>query len=272
MVADAGIDWEDAFSNGAYIPDGAEYPARWAAAAAAFRAGVCGAEDLAYGDLPRERFDLFLPEGAPRGLVVFIHGGYWHTFDKSSWSHLAAGPLARGWAVAMPGYTLAPEARIGAMTRQIGAAVAAAGAQVAGPIRLTGHSAGGHLASRMVCAEGPLAEDIAARVERVVSISGLHDLRPLLLHSMAGVLGLDSTEAVAESPALQAPRPGVDVTAWVGAAERPEFLRQSALLADIWSRKGVAARLVADPGRHHFNVIEGLEEAGHPLTLAVAGG
>ena len=77
--------------------------------------------------------------------MVFVHGGYWRAFDRGLWSHLAAGPLARGWAVAMPGYVLAPEARIAAITAMIADAVAAAAAEVDGPMRLAGHSAGGHL-------------------------------------------------------------------------------------------------------------------------------
>jgi arylformamidase len=34
-------------------------------------------------------YDLFLPEGTPAGLAVFVHGGYWKAFDRSVWSHLA---------------------------------------------------------------------------------------------------------------------------------------------------------------------------------------
>ena len=44
----------------------------------------------------------------------------------------------------MPGYVLAPEVRIAAITAMVADAVAAAAAEVAGPIRLAGHSAGGH--------------------------------------------------------------------------------------------------------------------------------
>ena len=47
---------------------------------------------------------------------MFVHGGYWLRFDRDMWSHLAAGAVARGWACAIPSYTLAPEARISAMT------------------------------------------------------------------------------------------------------------------------------------------------------------
>lgn len=262
----SGIDWEDAFVNGDYIPDGAAYPARWAEAAEAFRAGARMEADIAYGDHPRQALDLFWPDGTPRGLVVIVHGGYWLKFDKSLWSDLAKGALAQGWAVTMPSYRLAPEARISQISEDVAAAIAAAAARVGGPIRLTGHSAGGHLVSRMATQGSPLPKEVAARVERAVSISGLHDLRPLRLNSMNEGLRLDAEEALAESPALARPRPRVAVTAWVGAKERPEFLRQAALLAEAWDTP-----LVADPGRHHFDVIDGLKHPDHPLCQAVAG-
>ena len=255
-------DWDDAYSNSAYIPGGDAYPAQWAERAAAFRAEIAGAGraelDLPYGDGERERYDLFRPEGVARGTVVFVHGGYWMAFDKGRWSHLAAGPLARGWAVAMPSYTLCPENRIADITRQVARAVEAIANAEAGPLRLTGHSAGGHLVSRLACADAPLSEEVRARVEHVVSISGLHDLRPLLNTDMNATLRLDETEAAAESPALLRPRPGTGITCWVGADERPEFVRQSELLANVWLGLGAATALRLAEGRHHFDVIDDL--------------
>ncbi len=41
----------------------------------------------------------------------YTPGGYWLSLDQRLWSHLAAGPLAYGRAVAMPGYPLCPEFR-----------------------------------------------------------------------------------------------------------------------------------------------------------------
>jgi arylformamidase len=77
---------------------------------------------------------------------------------------------------------------------------------------------------------------------------------------------MDDAEAVRESPALSIPVPGARVTCWVGADERPEFIRQNALLANIW--QGLGARLSehrAD-GRHHFDVIEDLADSASPLV------
>jgi arylformamidase len=183
--------------------------ATWAPAAEAFRAGLGQRArlDVAYGPAPRNRLDLFLPEEAPRGLAVFVHGGYWMAFDKSAWSHLAAGALAAGWAVALPSYTLAPEARLAGITQEIAAAIAHAATLVPGPIRLAGHSAGGHLVSRMACDGAPLDAAVRARLAHVLSISGVHDLRPLRATQMNGTLRIDAAEARAESPALLDPVP-----------------------------------------------------------------
>lgn len=266
-------DWDDAYANRAHIPGADAIIATWAPSAEAFRQslGSRARLDLAYGPAPRNRLDLFLPEGAPKGLAVFVHGGYWMAFDKSVWSHLAAGALAAGWAVALPSYTLAPEARIAAITREIAAAIGHAARLVAGPIRLAGHSAGGHLVTRMACADAPLDPAVRARLAHVLSISGLHDLRPLRATAMNGTLGLDAAEARAESAALLDPAPGTRLTAWVGAAERPEFLRQTDLLASAWALPGIATRAHHDPLRHHFDVIAGLADRLHPLTRAFTG-
>ncbi len=264
-------DLDDAYANAEHIPGSADYPPRWAAAAEAFRAEMKQAGrarlDIAYGDHSRCRMDLFLPEGTPEGLVVFVHGGYWKAFDKSSWSHLAAGALARGQAVALPSYPLAPEARISEITRHVARAIDHAAGLVAGPIRLTGHSAGGHLVTRMLCADIAAWTGFTGRIRRVVSISGLHDLRPLLCTSMNATLQLDADEAARESAVLHADHLPVPVIAWVGADERPAFIDQARWLARAWPK----ASAEIEPGRHHFDVIDGLAAADSALMDAVMG-
>ncbi|MEZ5478452.1 MAG: alpha/beta hydrolase [Thiolinea sp.] len=148
-------DWDDAYANAPYIPQAERYRPAWAEQAAQFRAEHRHDADLSYGNGEREKLDLFHPATEAQGLLVFVHGGYWLAFDKSGWSHLAAGALQRGWAVALPSYPLAPEARIADMTACIGRAINFAASRVAGPLCLAGHSAGGHLVSRMVCRLAP---------------------------------------------------------------------------------------------------------------------
>jgi acetyl esterase/lipase len=262
------MDMDRAYANGAFIPGGDAWPARWAAEALAFRSGMGqrAALGLAYGPKQRQRYDLFRPPGAARGTIVFVHGGYWMAFDCSLWSHLAAGALARGWAVAMPSYTLAPEARISAMTAEIAAALGAVAAQTAGPVVVTGHSAGGHLAARMAC-EGVLDAALAARVVRSVPVSPLADLAPLRATGMAGTLQLTDAEVAAESPAFLARRPGCGVTVWVGGQERPAFLWQARLLSESWDCPWHVA-----PGRHHFDVIDDLADPDSLLVETLLGG
>lgn len=269
-MQEAITDWDDAYSNGGHIAGAADYPPRWAAQAAAFREQVSAAGraelDLPYGDAAREVMDLFHPEGQSRGLVVFVHGGYWRAFDKNTWSHLAAGAMAHGWSVGIPSYTLCPHIRISAITRQVGAAITRLASRVAGPIRLTGHSAGGHLVSRMCCADAPLADEVRARIAHVVSISGLHDMRPLLKTAMNDDFRMDEAEAVAESAALLTPWHGVSITCWAGGDERPEFIRQNALLANVWRGLGVRTNAVVRAHRHHFTVIDDLADSSSRLV------
>ncbi len=266
-------DWDDAYANGAYIEGADDFPSRWARAALEFRQTMGTRQladiDVAYGESARQTLDLFRPEDQPRGLVVFIHGGYWRAFDKSVWSHLANGAMQRGWAVALPSYDLAPTVSISEISRQMGSAISKAAAMIDGPVRLTGHSAGGHLVTRMICRDSPLAPDIRARVERVVSISGLHDLRPLLKTQMNDDFRMDAAEAEAESAALNQPIENVELVCWVGADERPEYIRQSELLANIWTGFGVKTSVHLAPGQHHFNVIDGLADPQSPLTRAL---
>ncbi|MEJ6782859.1 alpha/beta hydrolase [Aminobacter sp. Piv2-1] len=266
-------DWDNAYTNGANIAGGDRWPAAWVEPAKGFRdrlAAVSRAQlDVAYGERPRNRLDLFLPADKARGLVVFVHGGYWMALDKSYWSHLAKGSVDSGYAVAMPSYTLCPEARIGDIVREVGAAIAKAATLVDGPIMLTGHSAGGHLVSRMVASGSPLGSDVLSRIRHVVSLSGVHDLRPLMNTGMNKTLHIDEAEALAESPALLRPVAGTRITCWVGGGERAEFLRQNELLASIWTGLGATTSAVVEPDRHHFSVIDGLADARHPLTRAL---
>ncbi|MEH2625339.1 arylformamidase [Bradyrhizobium sp. AZCC 1719] len=263
-------DWNDAYANAPNIPGGERWPAAWVQPAQDYRDALQGSSratlDISYGERARNRFDLFKPEGRPKGLVVFVHGGFWKALDKSFWSHLARGSVESGYAMAMPSYTLCPAVRISEITREIAPAVERAAAMVEGPIFLAGHSAGGHLVTRMISVTSPLPDEVRARIGHTVSISGVHDLRPLMKAAMNTDLRIDEAEALVESPALLEPMPNARVTCWVGSAERPEFVRQNALLANIWTGLGAKTCVIEEPGRHHFDVIDGLADPCHQLT------
>jgi acetyl esterase/lipase len=256
-------DMDRAYANGAFIPGSEALPARWAAEAAAFRAGARGEFGLAYGAGGRQRYDLFLPAQQPLGLMVFIHGGYWLDFGRESWSHLARGALLRGWACAMPSYTLAPKARISRITAEVAAAVQMAATYVGGPVVVTGHSAGGHLAARMGCSDIKGLE----RISRVIPISPIAELSPLMQTAMQADLRLDAAECASESPARLSLRAGCAAHVWVGAQERPAFLWQARLLSEEW-----ACPWTPIPGRHHFDVVDDLADPHSALIEVCLGG
>ena len=251
------IDYDDAYANAAHIPNSEGFVETWAQEAEVFRAQAlalgCAEIDITYGSSVRQKFDLFAPKVASHGVLIFVHGGYWLKFDKSYWSHLAKGALQRDWHVALPSYDLCPEVRISDISRQIARAVQVIAYRCEGAIALAGHSAGGHLVSRM--GVGDLLPDaVRARIAHVMAISPVSDLRPLLHTAMNRSFQMDMVAAEAESPALMA-KPKGKVTVWVGADERPVFLDQARWLSQAWETP-----LVVDEDKHHFDVIEGLSD------------
>lgn len=246
------IDWDDAFDNSGYVPGADGILADWAVKAAAFRNSE-GCSEITYGRRAREVADVFEPKSPATGTVVIVHGGYWRMLDKSFVSHFSAGPLARGWRVIVPSYPLCPEVRITQIVQSLEHLVGS----IKGQITLIGHSAGGHLVTRLAGLPG---------VVRSVSVSGVYDLRPLLATRMNEVLKLTQGEALAQSPALLPPCE-TPMTFWVGTHERPEFLRQCRLAAEAWPK----ARSVFEPGLHHFNILESLCDPTGTLTREVCG-
>ena len=268
-------DPDDAYENRIHIPDADRHLAAWPKDAATFRRSFAGANlNLAYGSSKRTHYDLFTPKGgieAACGLAAFVHGGYWLALSKDDFSHMAAGLLARGWAVAILGYTLAPQARITQITQEISTAVEHLGKTGTGPLRLIGHSAGGHLVSRMMCDDINFGPVTTQRLDRVLSVSGLHDLRPLQRLAKNELWQLDYNESHAESSLLRTPRPGIDLVCVAGADERPEFIRQNAILPLAWQGLGANCHSQLLAGHNHFTVIETMTRSDSRLCDLVDG-
>ena len=266
------IDWDDAFDNSGYVPGADKLAEQWTSEAEIYRSARVVLQrarlDLPYGSGAREEFDLFLPDATPTGTLVFVHGGYWHMLDKSYWSHFANGCVSNGWAVVVPGYPLAPQVSITQITDSITRMVSHVAEITDGVIVLAGHSAGGHLVSRMICT-GVLPESVLVRIKRVVPVSGVYHLNPLLETKMNDKLRLTESEVMTESPVHLDPVRGIPVTVWVGDHERPEFLRQTRMIAECWAAKGVQVHSVYEPGFHHFDVIASLQDMHGTLTREI---
>jgi arylformamidase len=268
-----GLDWLDREYNArAAIADAAAIIGRWTDEAAAVRRRCAGLYDIAYGVQAAERLDFFPAASPGAPLFVFLHGGYWRSLDKSDFSWVAPPLVEAGISVAIPNYALAPSAGVETIVRQV--LEAHAWLYRNAPryefdrdrIVTGGHSAGGHLAAMMLCARWPQwSADLPERLVRAaLSISGLHDLRPVAAAPfLKSDLRLDEAAAWRLSPASMPPTPGTRLLAAVGALESGEFHRQADLLAAAWPAGAVTTLVV--PDRHHLSVLEALAERGHPL-------
>jgi arylformamidase len=253
-----------AYNNSAAVQNSAELNAAREAASAAFRAAHPGHLDLRYGPRERNTWDLFpaTDPGAP--CIVFIHGGYWQRNSKDQFANLIAGPYAHGWAAALPGYTLAPDASLTEITAEINAALdwlAAHGPAhgIAGPVVLSGWSAGGHLTA--MCLAHP-------RVSAGLAISGLFEMGPIRDTYLNDKLRLRDQELVALSP-LRLPVVHKPLAIAYGTAELPPLVSDSRDLHAYRAAAHAPGALIPVPRADHFTIVHELRDADGLLTRHV---
>lgn len=271
MESVAAPDMELEYANPAMLQEFRQHLDSWTQDAAAYReaAGARAQLEVAYGERPRQRLDLFAPADGARGpVVLFIHGGYWQAMDKSFFSHLAAGPNGHGITVAVAGYTLCPQVTLAQLIDELRQAVVFLARRFGRRITVCGHSAGGHLTACMLATDWQAVDPAlaAGTVAAGLPISGLFELEPLLKTSLNERLGLDAAEARRLSPLFWPVRPGTSVTAWVGGNESAEYHRQTRTLVARWRQAGVTASAVEAAGQSHFTVIAPLAKPQSQLT------
>jgi arylformamidase len=257
------------------IPEHPQIFARWAERSREARQVLPCVLDINYDETQVKSvgstLDIFPAEGPSKALLMYIHGGYWRSLDKSDNSYLAAAFRVPGVTLAVVNYDLAPRVSIAHIVGQMLKASAwlwrNARAFGAHPDRMyvAGHSAGGHLATMMMAARWQqYADDLPQKLfQGGLAISGIYDLSPLLGASVNNDLKLDAAEAHRISPAFMPPATDAPLMTAVGGLESAEFKRQTALIASRWS--SCFKRDIPMPGFNHLTIAEELGNPASPL-------
>jgi arylformamidase len=250
-----------AYNNTAHVPDSPVLNAAREVASSAFRAANPIHLDRRYGTNERNTWDLFPTSDPDAPCIVFIHGGYWQRNSKDQFANLIAGPHARGWAAALPGYTLAPDASLTEIVAEINTALDWLQAHgpahgINGKVVLSGWSAGGHLTA--MCLDHPL-------VKAGLAISGVFELGPVRDTYLNEKLQLTDHEIVTLSPMR---RKLVDkpLALAYGTAELPPLVSDSRDLHALRSAAHLPGSLIPVPRANHFTIVHELRDPDGLLT------
>jgi arylformamidase len=255
-----------AYDNNNAVPNSPALIEARNTASSAYRAAHSGALDLAYGAGERNRWDLYPAADPSAPCLVFIHGGYWQRGSRELFAMLAEGLSALGWSVAMPGYSLTPEVTLTQIAAEIRSAMdwlAREGAAhgIAGPVILSGWSAGGHLAALTL--DHP-------RVSAGLAMSGVYDLAPLRDTGLNQALKLTDAEVRTLSP-LRLPPVNKPLAIAYGSAELPTLVWDSRRLHERRAAAHMPGALVPIAGADHFTILDQLRRKDGELVRLARG-
>ena len=232
--------------------------------------------DVPYGPGEAGKMDVFRAQGRSRGLLMYIHGGYWRSLDKKRFSFVAPALAGAGVTVVVPDYALCPAVRVADIVMQMVQACAwlrRNGDNFGAPANrlcLCGHSAGGHLAAMMLCCRWPEYSPGLPKkvVSAAMSISGLYDLTEIVkVPSVNCDVHLEESSALKVSPAFLPPATDAPLYTAVGGEENEGFHIQNRLIGEKWGK--VRRRDIPCPGKNHFTVLDELCDPESGLFKAI---
>jgi arylformamidase len=232
--------------------------------------------DVPFGPTVAEHLDVFPAARSDAPILLFIHGGYWHSLSSKEFSFVARGPVSKGVTTVVLNYALCPDVTIDEIVRQSRAAIAwlYRNAEAFGGdrsrIHVAGHSAGGHLTAMCSSTDWEGEYGIAADViGGGCAISGLFDLEPFPYTYLQPKLQLTWGQVRRNSPIRHLPDDGPPLLVSYGAEETAELRRQSEDFLAAWTGKGLDGDSLAQSGKDHFSAIEGFLDEDSPLCRAM---
>ncbi|PSP84734.1 esterase [Halobacteriales archaeon QS_1_68_17] len=230
--------------------------------------------DVPYGPTLAEHVDVFPADDPDAPMLLYIHGGYWHSLSSKEFSFVARGPVSAGVTTVVLNYALCPHVTIDEIVRQSRAAVAwlhdEADYGDADRIHVAGHSAGGHLTAMLLATDWEDEYGLPADViEGACSISGLFDLEPFPYTWLQPKLQLTWGQVRRNSPIRHIPDDAPPLIVTYGDDEPGEMCRQSDDFLEAWREHGLDGTYLPQPGDNHFTAIEGFLDAESPLCEAI---
>ncbi len=252
-----------AYDNNGAVADSPALIEKRNTGSAAYRKAHPAGLDIPYGPKERNRFDLYPAKNADAPCLVFIHGGYWQRNSREDFATFMAGVQAHGWSAALPGYSLAPDVKLGDIVAEIHAALDWLQSEgpkhgISGPVILSGWSAGGHLVAMAL--DHPL-------VAAGFAMSGVYDLEALRDTRLNGPLQLTDNEIATLSP-LRLPVVNKPMTIAYGTAELPTLVNDSRNLHAMRAAAHAPGVLLPVARANHFNILEQLSDPEGELTCA----
>lgn len=239
-----------------------EIAGAWTAAAAAARAAPAVTLNLSVGPHDRDLVDVFRPDGASRGAVLFYHCGNWIRFSKDAFSWVANAFTAAGYTAVIVNYPVCPQntlPEIAAATRASFARIWTDVLNDAERAHLIpiGHSAGGFLVADLFTVDWRVHGLPATPFRAALCVSGLYELAPLTLTEANAEMGL--TEAITTALSLTGKQPLVTAPLLLAVAEDDfdGFKSQSARLLAAWPQTCLEP-VISVAGANHFTVADAL--------------
>ena len=226
-------------------------------------------EDLRYGTGPLCTLDLYQPlktSDAPRRLFMFIHGGYWRGRDKRDYSFVVPPLLATNAVVANVNYDLCPSVTLDEIVRQAIQAVrfchsnATRWAADPDQITLVGHSAGAHLAARVLNTPADNLGTPAHCLASIIGISGVYEPQVILPISVNKEAQISEQSAIANdciaNPPQLADARKPKVSLWAGGDEPHGWIEQTKRYASMLRETGIACADHVVTGCDHFSILD----------------
>lgn len=265
------------YNNRLHVPDYADYLNRWELLSRHTEQKLPVIKDIPYGNLQRERLDIY-PSLQPQSkTLIFIHGGYWQMLDKSMFHFIANGFHSYGVTTVLLTYPLAPEVSIDQIVLSCRKAIKWLYSNFPAfngdphQMYVAGHSAGGHLAAMLMATDWELFDPgLSANVLKgICAVSGLFNLVPIHLSYINKVLKMDMETAKCNSPVRLEPSNSCPLIVAVGEAETAEFNDQSKELYTCWKNKGIDNQLLQLPRQNHYSIAETIVDPQSSLHQAL---